>query len=92
VSGAVELLSEHKTKLDLLIINPALPGTLDLITDLRRSHAPLEVIASIDQTERTLNLHGVDRTLPKPVSADEAARLRWLETIQSLLGRDSARQ
>jgi CheY-like chemotaxis protein len=91
VSGAVELLSEYKTKADLLVIDPSLPGALDVISTLRRSHATLAVIASSDQSQETLNLPGVDRTLPKPGCSNEALRLKWLGTIQSLLGRYSAR-
>jgi response regulator RpfG family c-di-GMP phosphodiesterase len=90
VSDAVELLSEHKVQPDLLIINPASPGVLDLIADLRRSQVRLKVIASIEGEEQAFNLLGVDRLLLKPVGADETVRVKWLETIEGLLGRDSA--
>lgn len=92
VSDAVDLLSEYKLEVDLLIINPALPGAVDLIPDLRRSQARLKVIASIEGAEQTFKVPGVDRSLLKPVGVDETVRLNWLVTIHDFLERDSATQ
>src|ERR1700687_5104323 len=45
VSDANALVREGAVRIDLLIINPSLPGVSKLIALLRRSHAKLKVIA-----------------------------------------------
>jgi hypothetical protein len=69
-----------------------LPRAADLIALLRRSKSRLKVIAAVEVEGQTCNLPGVDRSLLKPVCAEEAQRLKWLETIQELLKLDSATQ
>lgn len=92
VYGAVELLSEQKVEVDLLAINPSLPGAHHLIAALRRFDAHVKVVATLEEAEQTPDLAGVDLAVPKPASADETARLRWIETIQDLLPHESGNE
>ena len=89
-SEAVDLMSENKIEADLLIINPSVPGVVKLVAELRRSRSGIKVIASTKVEGQTCSLPGIDHSLLKPLSADEALRSTWLQTIRELLRMDSA--
>jgi DNA-binding response OmpR family regulator len=84
------LLRELKFNPDLLIVNPALPGTAEFIDELRRSAVRLKVIAiTQDVRQRVEPRLGAVATGPKPRGPDETSKSEWLRLIQSVLMRNA---
>ena len=87
VPDAMQLLHELQATVDLLIVNPALPGAADLIYTLRRSAQPLQVMALLDGPEEpAARPPGTDAFRAKPTEVDEISRLEWVDSIDRLLG------
>ncbi len=82
-SDAMSVLSELKRQVDLLIVNPALPGITQFIERLRQSRKQLKVIAVSADEEPALP--GSDAVRRKPAVVDEAARREWLEFVQGTI-------
>ena len=88
VSDANALVREGAVRIDLLIINPSLPGVSKLIALLRRSHAKLKVIAL--GAEGKIRLRGINAWRRKPGPAGESAKQEWLEAVKNLVERANA--
>ena len=68
--------------LDLLIVNPSLPGASHLIAHSRRSQAELKVIALGSNNERVTP--AVDAWRRKPNPADLSAGQKWVRAIDRM--------
>jgi DNA-binding response OmpR family regulator len=78
-----------KTAIDLLIVNPSLPGVSKLIAVLRRSQAKLKVIAL--GAEGEIKLSGIDAWRCKPGPAEKSAKQEWLKAVKNVfIGRKRA--
>jgi len=83
VSDANALVGKAAIPIDLLIINPSLPGVSKLIALLRRSQAQLKVIAL--GAEGKIKLPGINTWRRKPGPAEESAKQEWLEAVKNML-------
>ena len=91
VSDATELIEKAALSIDLLIVDPSLPGASKLIAVLRRAQAELKVIAL--GAEVKTNLTGVNAWLRKPGPTQEPAKQEqeWLEAVKDVfIGRKRA--
>lgn len=85
VEDAALLVMQLDLRVDVLVINPALPGAGDFIAALHRSHRGLKVIGVGDDTSGNLNIPGLNAILTKPVIFDEEAKAEWLRGIEHVL-------
>jgi DNA-binding response OmpR family regulator len=86
ISDATILLEELTLEIDLLIVNPSLPGAAEFVSMLRRSTRRLKVIAISDVDGPVTTLPGVDAWRRKPDNiVDEVTTLEWVQLTQSLL-------
>ena len=76
--------------LDLLIVNPCLPGISHLITLYRRRQAHLKVIAVGRQDEQILP--GVKAWHEKPGPRDKSAKQEWVRAIERIFSGSRARR
>ena len=83
VSDAIVLVGETAAPVDLLIVNPSLPRTPELIVLLRRSQARPKVIAS--GAEGKFKLPHIHMWRRKPGHLDESAEGEWLEVVKNAL-------
>src|ERR1700688_1897420 len=72
VSDAAELVDKAALPIDLLIVDPSLPGVSKLIAVLRRSQAELKVIAL--GSEAKTKLTGINAWRRKPSPAQEPVK------------------
>jgi hypothetical protein len=85
VSDAITVVgSKHPVSLDLLIVNPSLPGASRLISHFRRSQTHLKVMALGLHDEKALS--GIDARRERPTSADLSARQKWVRAIDRMFG------
>lgn len=90
IPDAEALLRELRLSPDLLIVNPALPGTTEFLEGLRLSEAGFKVIALSEDAEQPgASQLGAVATRPKPCRRDEVSELGWLDLIQSVLTREA---
>jgi len=90
IPDAQALLRELKLSLDLLIVNPALPGTAEFIDGLRQSEAGFKVIAVTEDVEQPWDSPlGAIATRPKPRGRDDISKWEWLHLILSVLTREA---
>jgi hypothetical protein len=85
---AMTLIDDYHLAVDVLIIDPSLPGASRLITYLRHSRKPVHVIAATADPEGLR--HGfpeVDAVRRHPHDFDDESRGDWVRLIQSMLGR-----
>jgi DNA-binding response OmpR family regulator len=84
VSDARNLInSKHSVSPDLLIVNPALQGALELITHLRRNQSNLRVMAL--GSDNTGALRGVNARLARPTPSDASTKQKWVRAINRVL-------
>jgi hypothetical protein len=83
VSEAKALIDEANIPIDLLIVDPSIPGVSRLIAALRRSQARLKVIAV--GAEGKIKLPGVNAWRRKPDSGEASAKQEWLEAVKSMI-------
>jgi CheY-like chemotaxis protein len=91
VSDATELIEKAALPIDLLIVDPSLPGVSKLTAILRRSQADLKLIAL--GAEVKTKLTGINAWLRKPVPTQEPAKQEqeWLEAVKDVfIGRKRA--
>jgi CheY-like chemotaxis protein len=88
---AMALVEDYHLAVDVLIIDPSLPGASRLITLLRQSHRPVQVIAATADPEGLrLGFPQVDVIRRRPHDLDDDSRGDWVRLIQSMLSRRSA--
>src|SRR5712691_4519414 len=84
ISDATELVEKAALPIDLLIVDPSLPGVSKLTAILRRSQAELKVIAL--GAEVKTKLTGINAWLRKPGPTQEPAKQEqeWLEAVKDV--------
>jgi DNA-binding response OmpR family regulator len=85
VSDATELIEKAALQIDLLIVDPSVPGLSKLIAILRRSQAELKLIALGAQVKT--KLPGINAWIQKPGATQEPAKQEqeWLEAVKDVL-------
>jgi len=86
VPEARKLLRRLRSKVDILILNPLVPGAAAFARSLRRKQRRLVVIATVE------NIEDLDAVLPevnaarnKPTLLDEVAMTEWRQLVRQLL-------
>jgi len=86
---AAALIRDHKLPVDILIIDPFLPGAFEFISQLRGSRPRLKVLASIPTDyDRLPPLAEVDAVFRKPHRFTSLEMVQWMDLVQSLLSED----
>jgi DNA-binding response OmpR family regulator len=81
---AISLVRELKVEIDLLIVNPALPGVSEMIQTLKNAQHSFQIVSSVDRTLDSA--HGIhaeatqERAVLEPV-----ARQKWLQRVRQSL-------
>jgi len=70
-------------QLDLLVVNPSLPGARRLIARLRSGLPDLKVMAVDPVNDR--QVHGVDAWRARPESGTKSVRQEWLREIDRVV-------
>ncbi len=76
------LIDEYQLSVDVLVLNPELPGADRLVTFLRHSR-DVKVIAT--NSNVASGFPEVDAVLPRPRDFDDERKAEWLRLIQTLL-------
>jgi hypothetical protein len=89
---ALPLLKETEIgRIDLLIVNFAVPGGVDLIEVLRADNERLKIIAINDLRASPPATVPIDGVILKPSGAEPASARTWLEIVEGVLAVDRAR-
>ena len=82
---AVSLMKQLDVGIDLLVLNPQLPGVIRMLQMLRGADANFKVVA-IGKTPPVLAtaIHP-QANLERPSSSDSISRLEWLTKVRKLL-------
>ena len=83
IADAAALPDELKATIDVLIVNPALPGASDFVETLRNWNPSAQVVALRGGPANSLA--GVDLWCRKPDRMDHSQRRRWIERVEQLL-------
>ena len=87
VSEASALLGELNTEIDLVIVNPSLPGAADFVNALRRSQPNSKVLAALGEKDQSADQVQIsDVTARKPLVQDRGASSSWLRIVEHALG------
>lgn len=82
---AVSLIKALKVGVDLLVLNPQLPGVVKMLQTLRSSYPSLKLVL-IDKPSAPLsNVIHPRAILERPSGSDKISRLDWLKKVQKLL-------
>jgi DNA-binding response OmpR family regulator len=86
VSEARALLGELNTEIDLLIVNPSLPGAPDFVSALRRSYPNSKVLTALGEKDQSADRVQIsDVTARKPLVQDPGASTLWLRMVGHVL-------
>jgi ActR/RegA family two-component response regulator len=85
VPDAVYLVKQLGLTVDVLAINPALPGGLDFISALQRSQQDIRVIGVLNDPQQVAHIFAVNAAHLKPTVFDEMAKGEWLECIDRVI-------
>lgn len=85
VPDAALLIMQLNLKVDVLLINLALPGAVDLIAAVHRSHTEAKVVGIFEGQVPMTVLPGVCATHPKPVTIDAFAKAGWIDCIEDVV-------
>jgi len=87
ISDALDLVRRKlAVQLDLLIVNPTVPGVSKLNAHLRRTQTHLKVMGLGRQDDASLP--GADAWRLKPGPTDDSARQEWVRAVDSLSVQD----
>ena len=86
VADAVALPNELKTAVELLIVDPGIPGAASLVENFRQFNPAMRVVGlRSDRPHAPASLPGVDLWCRKPDRMHPHLRARWIERVQELL-------
>jgi len=92
VATAERLLRTLKIKVDLLIVNPAVPGATEFARELRRRQEKLRVVAALGHPDDLeIVVRDADTARSKPHILDELAKSEWREMVRGVLSGKSNR-
>jgi DNA-binding NarL/FixJ family response regulator len=89
-SDASTLLSELNAKIDLLIVNPSLPGVADFVSALRRSRPNAKILFALDNDQPAGPIQNADIIARKLLQQDAAAATLWLRVVEQALGQQGS--
>jgi len=89
-SDASTLLSDLNAEVDLLIVNPSLPGAADFVNALRRSRPNAKIVFALDDDQPAGQIQNADIIARKLLPEDAAAATLWLRVVEQALGRQGS--
>ena len=85
VPDAVLLVTQLGLTVDVLVINLALAEGLNFVTAMHSSQRDMKVIGVLNDPVEVTNILGVNAVHLKPSVRNEAAKVEWLQYVQSVL-------
>ena len=87
VAEGERLLSGLRLAINLLIVNPAMPGAAGFIDKCRRAQKNLRVLAAVGETEGSEALFDhADAVGRKPAEVNDRSASEWVRAIKRVLG------
>lgn len=87
VSDAAKLVVQLNLAVDALVINLAVPGSVDFIATSQRSNSDLRVVGVLNDSVEVANVPRVHAIHFKGTVLDEQAKADWLHCVQGVLVR-----
>src|SRR5689334_22613696 len=85
IGSAEELVQAHRIEIDILVIDPRMPGALPFISRSRERGKSLKVVAALAQEdEGDVPANDADMVLRKPERFTQEAKMQWIGQIQDL--------
>ena len=82
---AVSLIKKLNLRIDVLVLNPQLPGVIGMLQIFRRMHPNFEIV-TIGETSPALTAAIRPKAkLERPSGSDSISRLEWLKKVRKLL-------
>jgi DNA-binding NtrC family response regulator len=82
---AVSLMKKLDVGIDLLVLNPQLPGVVKMLQALRDAHPNFKVVAIGKISPALATAIHPQANLERPNSSDSISRLEWLTKVRKLL-------
>ena len=85
IPDAMALIDEYHLAVDVLILDPALPGASRLVAFLRRYRQSIKVIAAADPEALRSGFPQVDAVRRRSIEFNDETRQDWVRFVQSIL-------
>lgn len=82
---AVSLMKKLDVGIDLLVLNPQLPGVIRMLQMLRGAHANFKVVAIGKISPVLATAIHPQASLERPSSSDSISRPEWIKKVRKLL-------
>jgi DNA-binding NtrC family response regulator len=92
IPDAIQLISELRLAVDLVVVNASLPSVPLFFANLRESHPHVKIVAVYEESRAVPAVLDADITLCKRDGVDAAARQEWMDAIRSVLKASAASQ
>jgi hypothetical protein len=80
---AISITKELNLRIDLVVVNPQLPGVADMVRTLQSPS--LKIIAIRDRRVQAIRTFPVDAILERPSGSEPISRERWLDRVRKIL-------
>jgi hypothetical protein len=85
IPDAALLVMQLDLTVQVVVVNPALPGSADFIAALRRSQRGVRVVGILKTSSLVPHIQGVNATHQKPTIFDDSAKTGWIDCIENVL-------
>jgi DNA-binding response OmpR family regulator len=85
VPEARSLIDECKLAVDVLVLDPSLPGAFDFVMVLRHNRENIKVVAVSEGSSIKGSRVDADATCDKPADTSEQTQLEWTKVLQLML-------
>lgn len=82
---AVSLIKKLNVGIDLLVLNPQLPGVIRMLKTLNSAYANFKIVAIGKASPALIAAIHPQATLERPSTSDSISRPEWLKKIRKLL-------
>lgn len=82
---AISLLKKLNVGIDLLVVNPHLPGVSKMLHILGRAHRNLKIVAIAKASQELTAAIHQQANLERPSASDSISRPEWLNKVRRLL-------
>ena len=87
IPDAAKLVVQLNLAVDVLVINLAVPGSVDFIAASQRSNSDLRVVGVLNDSVEVANIPRVHTIHFKGTVLDEQAKVDWLQCVRGVLVR-----
>jgi CheY-like chemotaxis protein len=82
---ALSFVAELKLHVDLIVLDPALTGTSEMILALRKEERTLKIVAIRNRASDAQSTMNADGTLERPSAGEPITQQDWLARVQPIL-------